>query len=175
MKEDIFDIVDENDKVISSALRSEVHLRGFFHRASHVLIFSDESQDRKILLQKRSARKDLYPNLYTSSCSGHVDSGETYDIAVVREMFEETGLSVEISQLRYIGKLSPSVETGNEFTSVYEFICSENSPSVVRPEEVASLDWVKESDFRKMIDSSPELFTPSFLKVYNFYLSRTQK
>ncbi len=175
MKEDIFDVVDSFDRVVSSAPRSQVHSQRLFHRASHILIFSDASPNRKILLQKRSAQKDSYPNIYTTSCSGHVDSGETYDIAAVREMFEETGLKVDISQLRYVGKISPSAETENEFTAVYEYFSSEDSPYIVRPEEVASLDWVKECDFQKMIEVSPKLFTPSFLKVYKFYLSERQK
>ena len=75
MTDDIFDIVDCDDNVIGSAPRSLVHARGLLHRSAHVLIFTD-SLPRKILLQKRSMLKDSNPGLYTTSCSGHIDSGE---------------------------------------------------------------------------------------------------
>ena len=189
--EDIFDVVDASDNVVASMPRSAVHARGLMHRASHIIVFNGVGDDcgsadagcgagtdaleRKILLQKRSPEKDLYPNLYTTSCSGHVDSGEDYDTAAVREMREETGVSISASDLLRIGKISPCAETGNEFTFVYVMNLPETTRFIPQPEEVAALEWVCERDFRDMIARSPELFTPSFLKVYNFYLSRGAK
>lgn len=175
MSDDIFDIVDSADRVVGSAPRSQVHARGLMHRASHVLMFKGCGSDRMILLQKRSANKDSYPNIYTTSCSGHVDSGEDYDIAVVREMREETGLSVDISRLEKIGKISPCEDTGHEFTFVYEMECDGSEKFSPPPDEVASLDWVKVSDFERQIAENPRNFTPSFLCVYRFYLSKRGK
>ena len=171
MVKDIFDIVDDNDLVVSSAPRDEVHRRGLMHRASHVIIFSRQLP-RKILLQKRSALKDKYPNLYTTSCSGHVDAGETYEIAAVREMKEETGLEVGASDLKYIGKIPACRETGQEFTCVYELEVDLDTLFNPPPEEVASLDWVGVDRFENMLACTPELFTLSFKKVYSFYLSK---
>lgn len=37
----------------------------------HIYIFL------QVLLQKRSARKDTYPNLWDTSCAGHLSAGET--------------------------------------------------------------------------------------------------
>jgi hypothetical protein len=42
-------------------------------------------------------------------------------------------------------------------------------------DEVLAFDWILETDFQRMILLSPEKFTPSFIKVYNFYLSETKK
>lgn len=175
MADDIFDIVDMSDGVVGNAPRSVVHAKGLLHRASHVLMFKEAGASREILLQKRSMSKDLYPGIYTTSCSGHVDSGEDYDTAAVREMREETGLSVDISRLEKIGKISPCAETGNEFTFVYEMECDGSEKFEIPPDEVASLDWVKVSDFGRMIAETPQNFTPSFLRVYKFYLSKRQK
>ncbi len=168
-EEDIFDVVDSSDSVMFTLERSKIHQLGLCHRAVHVLIFSNKKSPRKILLQKRSSAKDLFPNLYTTSCSGHVDSGETYQTAFVREMREETGLNVEFSQARFIGKIKPCRETGNEFTAVYEFVCAENSKFAYNLDEVAALEWLDEDEFVRKIETSPELFTPSFMKVYSFF------
>ena len=169
MSEDIFDIVDANDCVIGSAPRSYVHANYLMHRASHVLMFKNCGDTKMILLQKRSATKDKYPLAYTTSCSGHVDSGEDYDTAVIREMFEETGLSVKLSDLKKIGKVSPCKETENEFTFVYELQCSGNEKFSPPPYEVESLDWVSVADFEKMLEENPQDFTPSFKKIYGFW------
>ena len=61
--------------------RSVVHARGLRHRAVHVLVFNSAGE---LFLQKRSMTKDNDPGLWDSSCSGHVDAGETYDEAAVR-------------------------------------------------------------------------------------------
>ncbi len=170
MPQDIFDVVDTSDNVIARAPRSYVHANGLMHRATHVVIYSNTPQGRKILLQKRSANKDLFPNLYTTSCSGHVDSGEDYDTAVIREMFEETGLTVDITHLTPICKISPSAETGNEFTQVYEFYCDENTNFSPPADEVEKLEWILLDDFLELTKTKPQLFTPSFLCVMRHVL-----
>lgn len=171
--EGIFDVVDANDNVVASLPRSEVHARGLMHRASHVLIFADFPEGRKILLQKRSASKDLYPSRYTTSCSGHVDNGETYDIAAVRELSEETGLRVSIDALRYLFKIPPCPETGWEFTAVYEMFVPPTQKFDFPPDEVAALEWVSIPEFEQMIVSTPEVITPSFITVYKSARSRS--
>ncbi len=120
MPDDIFDIVDSSDTVVGSAPRSIVHRERLMHRAAHILIFCIGSGGKKILLQKRSMSKDLYPGRYTTSCSGHVDSGETYDEAAVRELREETGVVASASDMFKVGKIKACAQTGNEFTFVYE-------------------------------------------------------
>ena len=169
MSEDIFDIVDITDCVVGSAPRSYIHKNGLLHRASHVLMFKNSASEKMILLQKRSATKDKYPLAYTTSCSGHVDSGEDYDTAVLREMAEETGLAVQLSDLIKIGKVSPCNETENEFTFVYEMQCSGDEKFNPPADEVESLEWVLLSDFEEMIKATPQNFTPSFLCVYRFW------
>jgi len=167
MPEDIFDIVDENDRVVASALRSRVHADRLMHRAAHVLIFSKNFS--KILLQKRSSKKDSYPFCWTTSCSGHIDSGETYDIGVIREMKEETGLEISISQFEKIGKISASEKTGFEWTFVYTLSIDENSKLSYSSEEIDSFKWVSLADFERILKDEPQTVTPSFVAVWNFY------
>ena len=84
-------IVDKDDNVIGSEIRSIVHKKKLFHRSIHVLIFNLEE---KIYLQKRGLMKDESPGLWACSVSGHVDYGETYDEACIREIEEEVGITM---------------------------------------------------------------------------------
>jgi len=86
MSEEIFDIVNERDEVIGQAPRQEVHARGLWHRAVHVLVFNARGE---VFLQKRSLKKDIAAGKWDSSSSGHLDTGEAYDACAVREVREE--------------------------------------------------------------------------------------
>lgn len=169
MPDDIFDIVDSNDTVVGSAPRSIVHRERLMHRAAHILIFCNVGGRKKILLQKRSMLKDSYPGRYTTSCSGHVDSGETYDEAAVRELSEETGVVASVADMRKVGKIKACARTGNEFTFVYEMEIPESTAFKFSPDEVESLEWADVADFESELSQHPENFTPAFACVYEFY------
>src|SRR5690606_15702831 len=81
--DELFDVVNERDEVTGRATRKAVHRERLLHRAVHALAFDREG---RVFLQKRSLLKDTSPGCWDSSCSGHLDSGEPYDIAVVREL-----------------------------------------------------------------------------------------
>lgn len=86
-----FEIVDEDDRVIGKALRSECHGNpSLVHRVAHVLVFDRQG---RLLLQKRSMSKDVQPGKWDTSVGGHLDPGETYEEAARREMFEELGVA----------------------------------------------------------------------------------
>ncbi len=162
--EEIFDIVDNEDNVIGSAPRSKVHAKNLKHRAVHAIFFNAKGE---ILLQKRSKYKDLYPNIYTTSVSGHVDSKESYEDALVRECAEELGVNLKISDFKYIGKINACEETGWEFTKVYTIVFE--GKFTFPSEEVEALDYMPIAKFEEEIKNHSQNFTPSFLKVYSFY------
>ena len=58
MTEEIFDVVDADDRVIDQQPRSEVHRLGLRHRAIHLLVFNAAGE---LFLQKRSMKKDCFP------------------------------------------------------------------------------------------------------------------
>lgn len=89
--DEFFEIVDADDQVIGTALRSECHGNPqLIHRVAHVLVFD---RQRRLLLQKRSMNKDVQPGKWDTSVGGHLDPGENYEEAARREMFEELGIA----------------------------------------------------------------------------------
>lgn len=164
MPEEIFDVVDENDRVIGQAARSDVHARGLLHRAANVFVF--DSQGR-LLLQMRSATKDEYPLCYTSSASGHLDSGESYEEAAVRELHEELGLA---SPLEYLGKLPAGPETANEHSALYRTVTDE--VPTFHPEEIESGEYFELETIDEMIAETPDKFAPPFRELFWWYRDR---
>lgn len=122
-------MVDEADRPVGLATRAEVHQRGLFHRAVHILVFDPAG---RLYLQKRAAAKDTWPGRWISSASGHVDPGEDYDQAARRELAEELGLALPLS---LVGRLPASSATENEFTAVYRAVTDQ--PPQPNPEEIA--------------------------------------
>ncbi len=57
----VFDLVDEQDRVIGSATRKHCHQNiNMIHRAVHVLVFNSKGE---LFLQKRSLLKDINPGM----------------------------------------------------------------------------------------------------------------
>ena len=89
--EEIFPLVDTSGCVIGRATRSECHNGSMLlHSVIHLHIFNSNGE---LYLQKRSATKDIQPNLWDSSVGGHIDIGETPMQAAIREAKEELGLT----------------------------------------------------------------------------------
>ncbi len=156
MQEDIFDIVDENDCVVGEALRSVAHAQKLRHRAVHVLVFNAEGE---VFLQKRSLGKDTWPGAWDSSCSGHVDKGEDYMTAALRELEEELGYRPE-RPLEFLFKLLPSEETGQEFIEVYRVQGS--GPFRLNHDEIEIGEWMDIPNLMQRVEFTPQRFTSAF-------------
>ncbi len=158
--EDIFDVVNENDEVISQEPRSVVHARGLRHRAVHVLVFNAAGE---IFLQLRSKTKDNNPGVWDSSCSGHVDAGESYAVAAERELMEEIGLLVE-DPLEPLFKVDACKETGQEFVWVYR--TQSEGPFELNSEEIGDGQWTTQGALTTNMEKNPADFSPSLLLIW---------
>ena len=158
-----FDKVDQNDHVIGKISREQAHKFNLLHRAVHIFI---KGQNGKWLLQKRSSKKDLDPLLLTTSCSGHVDSGETYLDAAVRECKEELGLTISSKDLTEILRCSPCKETGMEFVRVYliEKIFKKITPS---PNEIDEVVHFELEELVRKTETEKAKFSGSFLHIFS--------
>jgi isopentenyldiphosphate isomerase len=158
--EEWFDVVNERDEVIRRATRREVHATGLWHRAVHVLVFDAIG---RVFLQKRSMLKDLSPGLWDSSCSGHLDSGEDYDTAAIRELAEEIGVQVVTPPARWF-RISACEETGWEFVWVYHL--RHDGPITIDPLEIQYGVWVAPAGVSERVQKRPEEFCPSFKLIW---------
>lgn len=74
--------------------------RGLWHRGAHAFIIT---QSGHVLVQKRPDTAIQYPNRIDIGVGGFVDSNETPEQAIIREISEETGIVVNASQLIPLG------------------------------------------------------------------------
>ena len=158
--DELFDVVDEQDRVIRQAPRREVHAQGWLHRAVHVLVFNRAGQ---VFLQKRSMSKDKSPGLWDSSCSGHLDAGEEYDRAAWRELQEEIGLFLERPPARWL-RLEACEETGEEFVWVYR--AESEGPFTLSPQEIERGEWLAPGELNRRIVARPKDYCSAFKLIW---------
>jgi 16S rRNA (adenine1518-N6/adenine1519-N6)-dimethyltransferase len=158
--DEIFDVVDENDQGIGQATRTEVHAGKLLHRAVHIFIYNKRGD---LLLQKRSVLKDRCPGVWDSSVSGHLDAGENYLSAAVRELHEEMGIHSEDAP-EEIAKLAPCPETGWEHVTLYRvsYSGSVNYPCA----EIDAVMWMPIVEIDAWVANRPDDFASGFLACY---------
>jgi 8-oxo-dGTP pyrophosphatase MutT (NUDIX family) len=77
--------------------KSAAHRFGIWHSSIHLIIMNKDKT--KVLLQKRSNNKDLYPNMLDISVGGHIMSRESDIDAVKRELMEETTINILLDDI----------------------------------------------------------------------------
>lgn len=167
---EIFDVVDADDRVIGLATRTEVHAKKLFHRAVHILVFTPRGS---VVLQRRSLDKDTCPGLLSTACAGHVDAGENYDTAAIRELWEELGIASDYAakHLECVGIQAPSKANGNEFVRVY-VLPRFTGTLRANPAEIESLEIFSRERLNEAIAAHPEYFASSFIGVWTSFFCR---
>lgn len=136
--------------------RNMVHLRGDYHRTSHVWVVRDgENGSFDLLLQKRSGQKDSFAGCYDISSAGHIPAGVDYPDSAVRELREELGVSAKKEELefvgfhegRYSGSFYGKTFLNHERSAVYVYRKPVKAEELrLQPEEVESVRWMEISE-----------------------------
>ncbi len=98
--------------------------------------------DGDILLLLRSAH-DTYPNQWTLPSGGHMEGEDKYT-AVIREIFEETGLKMQKEDMQFIKTCYMHLEEYGINITYYLFhtTISERKEIVLNKDEHADFRWV---------------------------------
>lgn len=115
--------------------RAAIHLDGDWHVAFHCWILRGHGQ--RVLLQRRSLRKDTFPGCWDAAAAGHWRFGESAAEAA-REIAEELGIDVGFEQLEYrgrerSGRRMPNGLIDRELHEVY-VLCDERPLLSFRPD-----------------------------------------
>ncbi len=87
--DEIVQIVDADNRAVSSCSRSAMRAERLIHRACYILVFNKKGE---LFVQKRTMTKDIYPGHWDVAAGGVVLAGESYEESAERELFEELGI-----------------------------------------------------------------------------------
>ena len=151
------DIVNEADQVVGRASKEDIYAQKLWHRIVHVLIFNEHGE---IALQLRSRECSYCPLHWSTSVGGHVQSGETYEAAALREYREELGVN---SHLEPVEKILFTTNHGlKKFLLVFRTIYT--GAFAPRPQEVEQVAFFSKNKIQDMIRAG-EKFHPELLFI----------
>jgi len=184
MTEEYLDVLDENGNLTGKSLpRSEVHKKGLLHRVVHVWIATSKGE---VVLQKRAACKESFPNLWDISAAGHVKAGSTSMQTAREELHEELGLDLPEKEFNKIGTVKVNFVTNNgtyinnEYADVYVVHKDVDVDSLtLQVEEVSGAKLMKIANLKKCYqDKDPSLVpcqNPQYFNTLFGYLESIPK
>lgn len=159
MAEEWFELVDETDQVIGRARRTKCHGNPrLIHRTAHIMVFHP---DGRVLLQKRSAAKDIQPGRWDTAVGGHLQPGEDYALAARRELVEELGVPADLPlQFLFDHRIRNAIES----EQVRVFATTHPGPFCWPPEEIAEVRFWTPAELWAGILHQADQFTPNLVE-----------
>lgn len=159
--EEMIDILNEKgEKTGRTATRTEVHVKGFWHRIAVVAVLDDKN---RVLLQQRSKDKITNPNKWDISAAGHIEAGEDALTSAVRETAEEVGIKADADKFQFLlnyQKISHPKYHDMEIIDKQIFDCfvlrisEEDARHIILQEaEVQAAKFFGIDEFKKMLTS----------------------
>jgi isopentenyldiphosphate isomerase len=168
MAEEHFDVLTKSgEKTGVSKPRGEVHRDGDYHRAVHVWIFVETTQ--QLLLQLRSDDKDSWPGQWDISSAGHISAGDTSLLSAQRELEEELGVKLPKDAFEKIFVFLQECVTNdgkfinNEFNDVYLVTILHPIPLeafTLQKEEVSAVKYVPYEEYRNFLSKEDPAYVP---------------
>ncbi len=150
-------LVDQWDRALGVAPKTEVHQIGTLHRAISVLIFNSSGD---LLLQQRAEDKYHCPGLWSNTCCTHPMPNESSHEAAERRLMEEMGLAVK---LRYLFNFTYFAVLENDLIEHeldHVFIGVTDDPPTPNKKEVQAWQYMAMDRIKPDILQHKSLYTP---------------
>lgn len=156
--DELLDVVDDHDRVIGQAVRTEVYARRLLHRCVFVLV---RDRQGRVFVHRRSPRKLVFASLYDMFVGGVVGAGETYDEAALREAQEELGVS-GLPEPTALFRFLFETPEHHWWSAVYEVRCDQ--PVAPQADEIDWYDFLTDDQLTARLDDWP--WVPDGLEAY---------
>ncbi len=160
--QEMLNIVNEKNKVIGKEPREKCHKHFLPHRLIHVFVFDKKG---KVFVAKRSKRKAVFPGRFDVSVAGHVDAGETYKQAAIRETREEIGVAPKKVRKLFTFRLKTRPE--NVFVTQYSAIIERAGK--LNKYEIESGRFMEWKQMLRMARKNPKKFAPTSIAALKIY------
>lgn len=154
---ELLDIVDENNVLTGEKKdRKTIHEQMLWHRHVSCWIMNEKGE---LLFQKRAACKERNANKW-SKTGGHVDSGETAEQGVIREVEEEIGIHLEPKDLELIEVFKSREKTNKYFAYDYFVVVNYKIEEyTLQEEEVSEVKYFTIEEIEKFKKENNENYT----------------
>lgn len=180
--EELFDVLNEKGEYTGKVeTREKCHKEGLWHKAVVVFIINSEGQ---VLLQRRSANKKMWPNMWDITAGGHVLAGEFGFESIIRECKEELEIELNKNDITFIGATTSTNVKGeivnNHFNEYY--IANKELDETklkLQEEEVSEVKWIDKNEIIEKIKNNYNGITDKegcweYLIKYYEWLDRKQ-
>ncbi len=152
---ELWDIYDENRNRTGKIIeRGKNWGNEKYHLIIHVAIFDSRG---RMLIQKRAKEKKAWADLWDISCGGSAVAGEDSRAAAEREVMEELGIKIDLSDVRPHFTMNYS----RGFDDFYTLTLDVDLDSLtLQTEEVAEVKWATLDEVRQMFAEGS--FVPYF-------------
>ena len=172
---ELIDVYDENNNYLRIAKdRDEVHERKLWHHHVSAWIMNNNGE---VLLQQRALSKKKNPGKW-SRTGGHVDSKETCDEAIKREIYEEIGLLVDDKDINNIEIFKSIDPLENYYSYGYIFFTDKKEDEfILQKEEVNKVKYFSIEELEKLKkDNNPDYtFSKWDIEGFNKQMSLLKK
>ena len=156
---DIYDA--ERRKTGKTMLRGDKFPVGAYHLVVHICIFNKKGE---MLIQRRQSFKEGWPGLWDITVGGSAIMGDSSQKAAERELYEELGIKVSLSDIR--PKLTINFDCG--FDDIYLIEKEiEISELKLQFEEVQDARWATKEEIIRMIENKE--FIPYYPSLINLF------
>lgn len=128
----------------------------YYSRLAVNLVLTRENNGKKEILLQLRQNTGYMDNMYDFACSGHVEKGEAYTTALVREAKEEIGIDITENNLIFLAVNHDY--KGDHVQLFFSPTSYEGIPHVCEPKECGGLLWAD-------IDNLPENIIPYVANV----------
>ncbi|XP_010539549.1 PREDICTED: nudix hydrolase 3 [Tarenaya hassleriana] len=167
-REEHIDVLTKTgEKTGVSKPRGDIHRDGDYHRAVHVWIFVESTQE--LLLQRRSDNKDSWPGQWDISSAGHISAGDSSLISAQRELHEELGIKLpkDAFEKIFVFLQECVINYGkfinNEFNDVYLVTVLHPIPLeafTLQEEEVSAVKYIPYEEYRSLLAKEDPAYVP---------------
>ena len=167
-EQEIFSVYDDDGKPLGQMKRGQVHRLGLWHEVVHCWMYARQGDTVWLYFQQRAASKKDFPGFYDLSSTGHVDAHEEHAQAVLREVREETGLTLTSWQFRGLVTFISDVcrdsymhlFTADGFTCILDPDCSEGELQWFPWAEMRALPtWEGDQIFLDLLEQNQPFFS----------------
>lgn len=144
---ELWDIYDKNRiKTGETIERGKLPL-GIYHLVVHICIFNSKNE---MLIQQRQPFKEGWSNMWDITVGGSAIAGDTSQSAAERELFEEIGCQIDLTNIR--PHLSINFEAGFD-----DYYLIEKNIDIkklhLQYEEVQQVKWATKEEILHMLDT----------------------